>query len=234
MLLYFVRHAQSEGNAKVPGAPIDCHLTEMGYRQAEAAGERLASLGIDRVMASPYTRALETADAIRRAASAPAGVVPLLHEHHVHPFPPAEGDDWPLLSRTLLAERFPEFELPADFEFAPKWHNPPETEDSVFERAGRVLRELWERYAIGPGGNENVQLALVSHGSPTGKLVMAAMGLESPHGKAVRIDNASISIVEYFPDWRVLVASNQTDHLAHLKVDFRAQDPGYPNRRQSA
>ena len=83
VFLYIIRHAQSEGNAKVPGAGKDSRLTELGHRQAEAAAARMAEIGVDRVLASPYVRALETADAVRRATGAPAGIVPLLHEHHV-------------------------------------------------------------------------------------------------------------------------------------------------------
>jgi probable phosphoglycerate mutase len=210
MRLYLVRHAQSEGNAGVRGAPIDCVLTDLGRRQAAAAGRRLAELGIDRVLASPYIRALETADAIRRAAEVPAGVVPLLHEHHVRPFP---GEEWPLLSRAALAERFPAFELPADFAFAARWHDIPEQEDAVLDRAGRVLDELWHRYAAAPDGRQDVRLALVSHGSPTGKLVMAALRIPSPKGIEVNIANASITTIDYFPDWRALRACNLTDHL---------------------
>ncbi len=210
MLLYLVRHAQSEANAGVRGAAVDCQLTDLGRRQAAEAGRRLAELGIDRVLASPYTRALETADAIRRATGVSAGIVPLLHEHHVRPF---TSEDWPLLSRAALTERYPAFEPPADFDFAAKWHDVPETEEAVLDRGARVLDELWRRYAAVPDGSQDVRLALVSHGSPTGKLVMAALRVPSPQGVEVNISNASITIVEYFPNWRALRACNLTDHL---------------------
>ena len=226
MILYVVRHAQSEGNAQVPGAGKDSRLTELGRRQAQAVGARLAEIGIDRVLASPYTRALETAEAIRKATGAPAGIVPLLHEHHVEPLGSDKEEDWPFLSRPALAERFPDFELPADFAFAPKWHDIPEADEAVVRRGRRVLEEIWERYAAGRGGG--VKLALVTHGSPAGKLVMALLGLEAPQKVAVRIDNASITIFDYTPDLKVLVASNRVDHLEHLRVDLQREDPGYP------
>jgi broad specificity phosphatase PhoE len=214
MHLYLIRHAQSEGNAQVAGAAIDCRLTELGRRQAAAVARRVAALGVGWVLASPYTRALETAEAIRQATGAPAAVVPLLHEHHIKPFP--ENEDWPLLSRAALTERYPHFQLPDDFGAGPKWHDVPETEDAVLARAGRVLAQLWERYAAAPGGNQDVKLALVSHGSPTGKLLMAALRLPSTQGIEIRIANASLSIVEYWPDWRVLHAANRVDHLDGL------------------
>jgi broad specificity phosphatase PhoE len=228
VFLYVIRHAQSEGNAKVLGAGKDSRLTELGRRQAEAVGARMAEIGVDRVLASPYVRALETADAVRRATGAPAGIVPLLHEHHVEALGSDGDEDWPFLSRAGLVERFPEFEPPADFAFGPRWHDIPEADDAVVRRGRRVAEELWQRYCDGPGGNPSIRLAVVTHGSPAGKLLMGVLGLTTAQGVAVRIDNASISIVDYAPDFRVLVTSNRVDHLTHLGVDPATQDPGYP------
>ncbi|HEY8200093.1 MAG TPA: histidine phosphatase family protein [Actinomycetota bacterium] len=252
MLLYVVRHAQSESNVKVTGAGKDSRLTQLGRRQAQAVAARLAEIGIDRVLASPYTRALETAEAIRQAtvgaalrplpgrlqslctpravlspdAGVPAGIVPLLHEHHVEALASDRAEDWPLMSRTVLAERYPHFELPADFAFDPKWHDIPEEDAAVVRRGKRVLEDLWQRFAAPPEGDQNVKLALVTHGSPAGKLLMAVLGIDHPAGIAIRIDNASISIVDWSPTWKVLVASNRVDHLLHLEVDLKQQDPG--------
>jgi broad specificity phosphatase PhoE len=225
MLLYVVRHAQSESNAQVPGAGKDSRLTDLGRSQAQAVAARLAEIGIDQVMASPYSRALETAEEIRKETRAPASIVPLLHEHHIEALRSERVEDWPLMSRAVLAERFPDFELPADFAFDPKWHDIPETDDAVVRRGKRVLEDLWQRYP-------DARLVLVTHGSPAGKLLMGVLGIESPQRIALRIDNASISIVDYAPDWKVLVASNRIDHLTHLGVDLRRQDPGYPQPKR--
>ena len=228
VFLYVIRHAQSEANAKVPGAGKDSRLTELGRRQAVAVAARMAEIGVDRVLASPYVRALETADAVRRATGAPGRIVPLLHEHHVEPLGSDRDEDWPFLSRSALRERFPDFEAPEDFTFGPRWHDIPEEDDAVVRRGRRVAEELWRRYCEGPEGNPGIRLAVVTHGSPAGKLLMGILGLESAKGVAVRIDNASISVVEYAPEWRVLMASNRVDHLMHLGVDLGTQDPGYP------
>jgi 2,3-bisphosphoglycerate-dependent phosphoglycerate mutase len=216
MRLYLVRHAQSEANAGLPGASRDCSLTDFGRRQAEAVAQRLARHRIDRVLASPYVRTLETAEAIRQATGAPASVFPLLHEHQVRPF---EVDDWPLLSRAALGERFPAFALPPDFAFDPRWHDAPETEAGVLRRAGQVVMELWHTYAAAPDGDQQVRLVLVSHGSPTAKLVLASLGLLiSPEVDVqLQIDNASLSSVEYFPAARQLLGLNRVEHLTPLQ-----------------
>jgi 2,3-bisphosphoglycerate-dependent phosphoglycerate mutase len=192
-------------------------------------GQRLARHRISRVLASPYVRTLETAEAVRLATGAPATVVPLLHEHQVRPF---EVDDWPLLSRAALGQRYPAFSLPPDFSFDPRWHDAPETEAGVLRRAGQVVMELWHTYAAAPDGDQQVRLAIVSHGSPTAKLILAALGLATTPelDTQIRIDNASLSTVEYFPASRVLLGLNHVEHLAHLQVDWPAADPGYPRQ----
>jgi len=63
--LYLIRHGQSEVNAQpdMIGQTADSRLTEKGRMQANLLGERLKKegLSLDRVFASPYTRALDTA-----------------------------------------------------------------------------------------------------------------------------------------------------------------------------
>ena len=207
MLLFLVRHAQSEANARVPGAPIDCALTERGRQQAEAVARRLAAERIDLLLASPYQRALETAEAIRVATGAPAEILPHLHEHHDQPFP----DEWPLMPRSLLAQRFPHFAVPEDWQDA-GWHTPPEAHETALERARRVVAHLSARFASQP----DARVALVSHGSPVGKLVLAFAGVPTTRDLTVTIDNASISVLYDGYGQRYVHAVNRVDHLGHL------------------
>ncbi|MBQ4090105.1 MAG: histidine phosphatase family protein [Clostridia bacterium] len=53
MILYIIRHGQ-------PNYEKDC-LTELGWKQAEAVGRRMARSGINKIYASPMGRAQETA-----------------------------------------------------------------------------------------------------------------------------------------------------------------------------
>ena len=153
MHVIIIRHAQSQANADVPGAPIDCELTDLGRRQAEATGVRLAKLGVDTIFCSPYIRALETATAIHRATGAPIEVFTPIHEHHID------------------------------------WHHPPETDASALARMGRALELIRARFANDPERHTR-RVCLVSHGSPTGKLIMAFQGITTIHAD-IRIENAS-------------------------------------------
>ena len=67
--MILLRHGQSEFNVAFnatrvdPGIP-DPRLTEEGRRQARAAAVALAAHPVERLIASPYTRALETAEIV--------------------------------------------------------------------------------------------------------------------------------------------------------------------------
>src|SRR2546421_645446 len=67
MRLILVRHGESEWNriSRYQGQ-ADAPLSELGLRQAEALGQRLALEKIDAIYASPLQRALRTAEAIAR------------------------------------------------------------------------------------------------------------------------------------------------------------------------
>lgn len=85
--MILLRHGQSEFNLhftatrKDPGIP-DPKLTPLGHEQAEAAAEALADQGVRRIVASPYTRALQTAAPIARRLGLPVRVNPVVRERY--------------------------------------------------------------------------------------------------------------------------------------------------------
>lgn len=63
--LYYIRHGLTELNVQGRFAgQIETPLTDEGRRQAKAAGELAKTHGIDLIVASPLSRALETAQII--------------------------------------------------------------------------------------------------------------------------------------------------------------------------
>ena len=62
MLVYFIRHGESETNVKkLYGGQFDAPLTENGIAQAEKLREKLAGIKFDRVYSSDLSRAVTTA-----------------------------------------------------------------------------------------------------------------------------------------------------------------------------
>jgi broad specificity phosphatase PhoE len=84
--LILVRHGESSGNRDriYATSPHDLPLTELGYRQAQEAAQRIAVLfRPELVVTSAYRRASETARIIAGALALPLEIEPNLHEREI-------------------------------------------------------------------------------------------------------------------------------------------------------
>jgi broad specificity phosphatase PhoE len=83
--MILLRHGQSEFNLQMaatrrdPGIE-DARLTEYGHHQAEAAARKLSKERITRIIASPYTRALQTAEPLARRLGLKIEIHPVVRE----------------------------------------------------------------------------------------------------------------------------------------------------------
>ena len=105
--MILLRHGESYfnlhyGATRTDPGIADPPLTEGGRAQALAAAEVLRTRGIARLIASPYTRAIETADIIADALRLPLLIEPLVRERAA--FTCDIGTP-----RTTLARRWPQF-----------------------------------------------------------------------------------------------------------------------------
>ena len=72
MNLYLVRHAESMGDAlNLIEGRADFPLTEKGKNRAEDLAEHFASVPIDRILSSPLSRSMQTANIIGRRLNVP-------------------------------------------------------------------------------------------------------------------------------------------------------------------
>ena len=128
--MILVRHGQSQFNVvygatrQDPGI-VDPGLTEEGVRQAEAAAAALAGQDLRRVLVSPYTRTLHTAEIIAAALGLPVTVEPIVRERCY--FICDIGSP-----RSELAERWGHFDFGA---LPERWW--PEPDESEAELAAR-------------------------------------------------------------------------------------------------
>ena len=65
-IVYFVRHGQSADNVAPRFQSPDSPLNEVGQKQAESVAERVGKLSFEALIASPFRRAKETAEAIAK------------------------------------------------------------------------------------------------------------------------------------------------------------------------
>jgi glucosyl-3-phosphoglycerate phosphatase len=176
--MLLIRHGQSEFNAIYsrtrvdPGIP-DPKLTEEGKHQARAAARALAKHGIERLIASPYTRALETATIIARELGLAIEVDPLVSERAA--FHCDIGT-----SPAVLARRFPD--LAFDHLADPWWHDHvalgiDESDAQVIAR-GRRFRER----ATALNGRDRI--GVITHWG----FIRALTGIEAKNAEIVRLE----------------------------------------------
>lgn len=207
MLLYLVRHGQSRANVDAQCRIVDCELTDTGKSQAMAVAAELARRGVDRVFASPYVRAVETAREIARAAGVPAAILPELHEHHGAAFP----ETWPLKTRSILAFDYPDFALPETMAEL-GWQQPPESMESILARMTVLLGRFRERAQEHP----DERVVLVSHATPIQQMILAARnanGTTAPSALPPLVDNASVTLLDVQPTSVAVEFVNQIEHL---------------------
>ncbi len=136
MPMILLRHGQSEFNLhftatkRDPGI-VDAPLTELGHAQADAAAAALSDAGIRRIIASPYTRALQTAAPLARRLGLPVTITPAVRERYK--FACDIGT-----RRTVLEQAWPGHDFSAIEEIW--WPDDEEPHDAVVDRA-RGFRE---------------------------------------------------------------------------------------------
>lgn len=149
--MILIRHGQSEFNAHHdrtghdPGIP-DPKLTALGRKQVAESAERLLrhSHPIRRVLASPYTRAIETAEIVARALNVPVEIEHSVHEHaHYHCDIGTQ--------RSQLSQRWPAISF--DHIDEVWWPNLDETREQleqrcqIFHRRAATLND-WQHVAV--------------------------------------------------------------------------------------
>ncbi len=175
--MILVRHGQSEFNVifgatrKDPGI-VDPKLTDEGQRQAEEAGKNLRARGLTRIVASPYTRTLQTAEIIADVLNLPITIESLIREHAF--FTCDIGTPRSVLSRTwphLDFEALEESWWPAD----------PETEEDVKARCQAFHSRMAETH-------DWREVLVVSHWG----FIRGLTGHEAKNGEIIAFDPTAL------------------------------------------
>src|SRR5262249_48452496 len=171
--MILVRHGQSEFNVvfsatrRDPGIR-DPRLTAEGRRQAKAAADALAGHGIQRLIASPYSRALETAEIVAAQLDISIVVDPLVGERAA--FACDVGTP-----RGGLKARWPHLEL--DHLEEEWWPALEESEDGLSARCAAFRAHMRSQ-------PDWASVAVVSHWG----FIRGLTGLTVQNGTVLRID----------------------------------------------
>ena len=196
--LILVRHGESAWNKerRYQGQQ-DVLLSPLGWLQAERLRERLAGERIDAVYASDLVRAVETAETIVQGRCPTIEKCPELREAYFGEwegltFEEVAARDGEKLNR-LLAE--PHLVAPASGEGLSELHR------RVCSWVEPVIRE------------QRGNVLIVSHYGPLKSLLCHFLGLDLGSYFRIRMDNASVSVVDIYPQGPVVSLLNDTHHL---------------------
>jgi glucosyl-3-phosphoglycerate phosphatase len=173
--MFLLRHGQSYfnlhfGRTRVDPGIEDPELTPLGMEQAAAAAERLAAAPLTRIIVSPYTRALQTAQPFLARHSAP---IDIMHEVRERAAFVCDVGSAP----ARLAERFPHH----DFSHLPLqwWHSGIEPSEDTIARANAFRAWIAAR-------EDNATTLLISHWA----FILALSGRSAANGEVLEYDPA--------------------------------------------
>lgn len=170
--LWIARHANRQDFvdpdwAATADRPHDPGLSPDGVEQAEQLGKRVSTLNVNRIVSSPFLRAVETADRVANALESPVSLEPGLGEWM--------NSDWFASSPEIL----PDAELASRFDSVGLGYEAcghpiyPESKRRVLSRIGETARCVVERHA-------EDSLLLVGHGITVLGVLHGLVGSDVP------------------------------------------------------
>jgi alpha-ribazole phosphatase len=198
--LLLVRHGQTEyNNSFMFAGSIDSPLTPAGQQQTELLRDRLAKEKIDAAVSSTMKRAMKTASTIIDGRNIKLTTYPELREmnygkiegmtfgeiHHCYPDVAAS------IEKHDCKVSFPGGEFFIDLE----------------TRTAKIAEEL-KSYP------KEQTILVVAHGGPLRMLICKLLETEIELWWKLRIDNASLSIVDTYPEGAILSLLNDISHLS--------------------
>jgi len=198
-----IRHGQSTWNRehRIQGQ-LDPPLSELGRRQAELLGARLAARHFAGLYASDLKRAFETAEVVGAAVDVKPEPRTSLREVYL--------GEWEGLTTEEIAERYPE--AWASWVEEPDWDVVPGGEgQAVFDR--RVAAAMDDILRLHPHGD----VLVVTHGGVIQVALHRIVRKPSRGLFPFKIQNASITLIEK-RDWRSIIGG--VNDIAHLEASI--------------
>ncbi len=197
--LLLVRHGNTTLNsAERFWGQTDVELSAIGIKQAEQLRDRLATEKIDVIYTSNLRRASLTAEII--ASSHQLDVINCTELHEIN-FGKVEGLTFKEVNQFYpeLAKSWPD----RDFTFR---FPGGESIDDINNRASKFVDRL-EKHT------SEETILIVAHAGPLRLLICHLLEMETWHWRQIRIDFASLSVLETYPQGAILNLLNDVSHL---------------------
>lgn len=197
--LILVRHGVTDHNSahKFLGH-TDVELSAEGFRQVEKLRNRLAKEKIDAIYSSDLKRAMSSAEVVAAGHDAEIVTCPELREINY--------GDCESLTFGEIKERYPELselinKLSPDLSFPGG-----ESWSGFIARTLKFMERLKQH-------KPEQRIMIVAHGGPMRTLLCELLGISQSHWRTFRLDNASLSTVDTYPQRAILSLLNDTSHL---------------------
>ena len=197
--LLLVRHGETDRNSSQRyWGKTDVALGAAGLRQAERVRDRLAAEKIDYIYSSKMQRAMVTAQTIASIHHLPVEACPEINE--------VDFGDMEGLNFSEIHSRFPEVSR-MWIERSPDLAYPHGESLAQLETRVAEFRKRLAKHAAGE------TVLIVAHAGILRSLICQLLELELCHRWNFRVELASLSIVETFPEISILALFNDTSHL---------------------
>ena len=175
----------------------DVPLSNVGIKQAGQLRNRLAQEKITAVYTSTLSRARSTADIIATGHKAKITACDELCECN---FGFIEG-----LTYKEIQNLYPELAK----ELA-SWKTVSFPGGETLNQLNDRVKEFMKRLV---NLKDNYTVAIVSHGGPLRLLICNLMGINIMHWQQFRLDRASLSVMEVYPETAILLSLNDISHI---------------------
>ncbi len=183
--------------------PYDPPLSADGIVQAQELGDRLRAENIRHIFASPFLRAVQTANEVAKKIDRPIWLEAGLSEWLNPAWMPAQPATE---TQAALAARYPTIDLSYQSRLQPQY---PESEAEMMARGARTVRQLAATYAE--------DILLVGHGA---SVLGTARGLVGERAEINASLCCLVKIQQFENGWQLLL-NGDTSHLSQTENQVR-------------
>lgn len=203
--ILLIRHGEQKFFENIPlGQAYDAPLSELGQKQAEAVGRRLAHARLGRVYCSDMRRAHDTARAIAWHHGMDPIVMPDLREIDLWQRAPQDKGLLDIYTREQLAEVYREVTRTRKHSAYPYCEDVGAFRERVFRALDTIIEE-----SIG------MRVAVVCHGGVINAILSHVFG--SPFDHLVPVHHTSISVLRAADTRRVILTINDYSHVMPIQ-----------------
>lgn len=217
MILYLIRHAESENNARDPTLRVeDPGITQLGRQQANCLAQWAAKQSFDRLITSPFLRTLQTTAAVVHQKPQRVFIWHNVFERGgcYRGYFPEDLEGASGMGRSEIASQLPDAEIDSSITESGWWgERTPETDQQAEKRAEEVVARLLSGF-----GNSDVAIALITHADLKRLMLKSMLSGQVDAAKLGPLRNTGVTRLNFIQgawqlDWFNSVTHLSSDHV---------------------